>query len=166
MKRNSWILALAVLLAATLACSLFSGRSAPLPSAPPSQAQPATEPATEAQATEAQAPENAPVGSGEANDAVQNFETEFPVPPGVTLFTDMGNGSINIQAKIELKEAISFYRDSFGKLGYQEREINTAITESTFSLVFDGHASGKAIIVQGVDLGGGNTNISIRFEDI
>ena len=84
----------------------------------------------------------------------------------MTNFTDMGNGAINFQAKIGLQDAISFYRDSFGKLGYKEREINTAITDSTFSLVFDGHANGKAIVVQGVDLGSGSTNINIRFEDI
>jgi hypothetical protein len=33
-------------------------------------------------------------------------------------------------------------------------------------MVFDGHESGKAIVVQGVDLGDGMVNISIRLEDV
>ena len=78
----------------------------------------------------------------------------------------MGNGAINFQATMSLKDVIAFYREAFAKAGYKERSINTAITDTTFSMVFDGHASGKAIVIQGVDLGGGNTNINIRFEDV
>jgi len=33
-------------------------------------------------------------------------------------------------------------------------------------MVFDGHPNGKSIVVQGVDLGNGTTNINIRFEDV
>ena len=33
-----------------------------------------------------------------------------------------------------------------------------------FSVVFDGHPSGEAIVVQGVDLGE-SVNINLRFED-
>jgi len=32
--------------------------------------------------------------------------------------------------------------------------------------VFDGDPSGKAIVVQGVDLGGGVTNITITRQDV
>ena len=97
---------------------------------------------------------------------VQDVQTEFPLPADFSNFTDMGNGAINFQTTISVQDAIAFYRDAFSKAGYTEREINTAITETTFSLVFDGHASGKAIVLQGVDLGGGITNINIRLEEI
>jgi len=46
-----------------------------------------------------------------------------------------------------------------------EREINTTIEDATFSMVFDGPPSGKAIVIQGVNLGEA-VNINIRFEDI
>lgn len=166
MKKKVWILALVVLLTASLACSLFTGGSKSVPPAQSGGEQSSAEQASGGQSAESQSSSEAAVGSGQSDGGAQNFETEFPVPDGVTNFTDMGNGAINFQAKIGLQDAISFYRDSFGKLGYKEREINTAITDSTFSLVFDGHASGKAIVVQGVDLGSGSTNINIRFEDI
>ncbi len=78
---------------------------------------------------------------------------------------DLGNGAINFQTKLSLQETLTFYREAFAQAGYTEREINTAITDSTFSLVFDGHASGKAIVLQGVDLGG-STNVNLRFEDL
>jgi hypothetical protein len=33
-------------------------------------------------------------------------------------------------------------------------------------MVFDGHAKGQAIVIQGVDLGNSMTNVNIRFEDV
>src|SRR3989304_4348511 len=77
----------------------------------------------------------------------------------------LGDGPINFQTDMNLTDTIAFYREAFTKLGYTERTINTAITDTTFSMVFDGHASGKAIVIQGVDLGG-STNVHIRFEAI
>jgi hypothetical protein len=92
--------------------------------------------------------------------------TEFPLPENFSQLTDTGSGTVNFQTNLGIEETISFYRQTFSDIGYMERTINTAITETTFSIVFDGHDSGQAIIIQGVDLGDGNTNISIRFEDI
>jgi len=92
--------------------------------------------------------------------------TKFPLPDNVSNFTDTGNDSINFQTTLSLEDTIAFYRDAFGKLGLTERTINTAITDTTFSLVFDGDPSGKAIVVQGVDLGNGKTNVNIRYEDV
>jgi predicted outer membrane repeat protein len=88
------------------------------------------------------------------------------MPDDVSNLTDTGGGAINFQTSISLEDAIVFYRAEFSEAGYVERDINTAITETTFSMVFDGHASGEAIVIQGVDLGDGSTNISIRFEDV
>jgi hypothetical protein len=95
-----------------------------------------------------------------------SYKTKFPLPASVSNFTDTGNDSINFQTQIPLKEAVSFYRGAFTKSGLTERTINTAITDTTFSLVFDGDPSGKTIVVQGVDLGNGTTNVNIRYEDV
>jgi hypothetical protein len=75
-------------------------------------------------------------------------------------------GVLNFQTKSTLDESMAFYRDEYGNQGYTERDILTVTSETTFSMVFDGHESGKAIVVQGVDLGDGTTNISIRLEDV
>ena len=49
--------------------------------------------------------------------------------------------------------------------GHTERTLLTAITDAAISMVFDGHPSGNAVVVQAVDLGG-STNINIRLEAI
>ena len=66
---------------------------------------------------------------------------------------------------MKLKESETFYRTELTKLGLKERTINTAVTDTTFSFVFDGDANGKAIVIQGVDIAG-KTNINIRYEQI
>lgn len=67
---------------------------------------------------------------------------------------------------MSIDEVMAFYREEFGdKLGYTERDYLTNQTESTFQLVFDGHPKGLAIVIQGVDLGNGTTNVNIGFED-
>jgi len=160
MKTQPWIFALLILLVASLACSVFSGAQN-VPTAPANSggAAAATAKPLEAGSTETPVPtEPSNTGSGE-------YKTEFPLPGEVSNFTDLGNGAINFQTKLSPKETIAFYREAFAAAGYKEREINTAITDATFSLVFDGHASGKAIVIQGVDLGG-STNVNLRFEDL
>jgi hypothetical protein len=102
-------------------------------------------------------------GSGSGSNA---YNTKFPLPANVSNFTDLGNNSINFQTTLSLTDTISFYRDSFKKAGLTERTANTAITATTFSLVFDGDPSGEAIVVQGVDLGNGKTNVNIRYEKV
>ena len=102
----------------------------------------------------------APGGSGGA------YNTDFPLPTSVSNFTDTGNGSINFQTKMSIEDTVAFYREAFTKAGLTERTINTSITDTTFSMVFDGDASGIAVVVQGVDLGNGITNVNLRHEDV
>ena len=78
----------------------------------------------------------------------------------------MGNDTVIFQTKMSLEDAMNFYRDAYGKQGYTERDQLTVTSDQTFSMVFDGHSSGKAIVVQGVDLGGGSTNITITLQDV
>ena len=105
--------------------------------------------------------------SGIGNAGGNNgYNTKFPLPANVSNFTDTGNGSINFQTTMNVKDTIAFYRDAFGKEGLTERTINTAITDTTFSLVFDGDPSGQAVVIQGVDLGNGKTNVNIRYEKV
>ncbi len=94
------------------------------------------------------------------------YDTKFPMPPTVSNFTQAPDGQVNFQTNLGLKDTISFYRDAFAKAGLKERTATTAITDTTFSLVFDGDPSGKAIVVQGLDLGNGTTNVNIRYESV
>jgi hypothetical protein len=91
--------------------------------------------------------------------------TDFPLPASVSNFTKTGDTGINFQTALSLQDALAFYRDAFTQAGLTERTINTAITDTTFSVVFDGDPGGKAIVVQGVSLGNSATNVNVRYED-
>ncbi len=87
------------------------------------------------------------------------------MPDGATNVQEIG-GTTNFQVKMTLDEAMKFYMEALTREGYTERPILTVTSETTFSMVFDGHESGKAIVVQGVDMGDGTVNVNIRLEDV
>lgn len=151
--RKSLLAILALLVVLSMACSLGATQAIDEPAA--EEAAPAAE---ENSAEEMEEAEEPPAASSSG-------EAEFPLPEDVKNVDDLGNGAINFQTSLSLPDAVTFYRFAFMDLGYTEREINTSIEDTTFSMVFDGHESGKAIVIQGVDLGE-NVNINIRFEDI
>jgi hypothetical protein len=148
MKHKRLFLALAVLVLVSLACGMFGGSgSSGVGDSPPAQGE------------EAQ--------PGAASDGESgNYDTEFPMPPNVENFMDLGDGAINYQTSLGLTEVVDFYRSEFANAGYNERDITTVINDDTFSIVWDGHPSGQAIVVQGVDLGNGMVNVNARFEDV
>lgn len=96
-------------------------------------------------------------------------DSDFPLPETVQNLTEQpgasGTTSLNFQTDLSLSEAIEFYRQTLTEQGLKEREINTAITDTTFNLVFEGAENGLAVVVQGVDLGG-LTNVNIRYESL
>ena len=97
--------------------------------------------------------------------STHGYDTVFPLPPDVQDFTGSGD-QVNFATGLTVDEAIAYYREALTAMGLVERDIHTAVTEATFSMVFDGHPNGKAVVIQGVDLGNGTTNINIRFEDV
>jgi hypothetical protein len=154
MKINRLFLALVLLVLASLACRAIGGGSATeAPSAPAGDT---------GDTGGAEAPTPADSSGGDSS----TVKADFPMPSDATNVMEVGNGVLNFQTKSTLDECMAFYRDEFvSGMGYKEREILTVTSETTFSMVFDGHESGKAIVVQGMDLGDGTTNISIRLED-
>lgn len=157
-NRSLWVML--VLLLASLACNALTGRQTTPP--PPAEGQ---APEVGEVPTEAVALPTEPAAAQPPAENPSQPQTEFPLPGEVSNLMDLGDGALNFQTELDLQETLAFYREAFAEAGYTEREINTAVTESTFSLVFDGHASGKAIVLQGVDLGG-STNVNLRFEDL
>ena len=149
MKNKRLFLVFAVLLVTSLACSLFGGSG--------SAGSEGGAPSTGGEESQQEAP--APSSSGE-------YDTVFPMPSEVENFMDLGDDAINYQTPMKLDDVVAFYRGEFESAGYDERDVTTEINENTFSILWDGHPSGKAIIVQGVDLGNGTTNVNVRFEDL
>lgn len=99
----------------------------------------------------------------------RDAESEFPLPEAVQNLTKQpgaaGTQSINFQTNLSLQEALEFYRKTLTEQGLKEREINTAITDTTFSIVFEGAENGLAVVVQSIDLGE-LRNINIRYEKL
>jgi len=144
MKHNRLAVVVIILLLASLSCGLFGGGDS---GAVGSGAEPPS------------GNEGAPAGNG-------GISSEYPLPSEHSNLIELGEGAINFQTPMKLTDVVAFYRDEFSNKGYQERDILTVIDDTTFSIVWDGHASGKALVVQGVDLGNGNVNVNIRLEDV
>ncbi|MBI5945310.1 MAG: hypothetical protein HY864_13140 [Chloroflexi bacterium] len=162
MKKYKVMLAVLVLALASLACQTLVGggdESFEMPELPE-----ITEP-SQSGGGDVQVPPTAPPVGGGDGFAVGG-QTDFPLPEDASNVVSVGSDIVNFQTNLSLDEAMKFYLDEFGAIGYTERDGLTVTSDMTFSMVFDGHESGKAITVQGVDLGDGTVNISIALVDI
>lgn len=169
MKKYRWILSLAVLGLAALACNAVMGGGSsanptvPAPERPAQQEIPTLAATEEPEATEESSSDDGYDSPGSGSSSV---ESEFPLPEDASNLMNLGEAGINFQTGMKVEAAIAFYRDAFGEQGLKERSILTVISDTVFSMVFDGHSSGKAVVIQGVDLGGGSLNINIRLENL
>jgi hypothetical protein len=149
MKHYCIYLAIAVLVLASLACQAMTGS----PDVPPA-----------AESTDPGVTEPTPVGDNNSNtDSVTS--TDFPMTADAYNITDV-NGTLLFYTKLSLEDTMKFYRDEYTARGFTEREILTVAADGTFSMVFDGDSSGKAVVIQSVDLGDGSRTVSIRLEDV
>ena len=99
------------------------------------------------------------------NDSDNEVSTDFPTTDDAFNVTEAG-GSLIFYTKMSLEDTMQFYRDEYTAKGYTEREILTVVSDGTFSMVFDGDPSGKAVVIQSVDLGDGSRTVSIRLEEV
>lgn len=150
MKNSRIFVMLAVLVLASLACQALSGIGGggnDLPAVPSSD--------------EPVAPvEDEPVPADIPNDS------EFPMTSDAYQVVNIGDGSVLYYTKMSLEDVMKFYRDEYTSKGYTERELLTTVTDGVFSMVFDGDPSGKAVVIQSVDLGDGSRTVAIRLEDV
>jgi hypothetical protein len=107
---------------------------------------------------------SAPPESSDDFDFSFDGDSEFPIPDDANNVVSV-SGTVNYQTSLGLEEVMEFYRDIYGKQGYTERGLLTVVSDTTFSMVFDGDPSGQAVVIQGVDLGDGSMNVNIRLED-
>ena len=159
MKKNYL---LAIVMIATLVLLTACGGGDSPDAAPPAPAE--ATPAADVQPAEEVAPVADTPQPAEEPAPVAEIVNEFPLPDDAKNATDLGDGAITFQTELSLPDALSFYRFAFIGEGYVEREIVTVFNDTMFSVVFDGHANGKAIVVQGVNLGE-NVQVTLRFDD-
>ncbi|MBI3160252.1 MAG: hypothetical protein HYZ26_11705 [Chloroflexi bacterium] len=100
---------------------------------------------------------------------LEQFEQETGIPlPNVGAISNIAfeNGTLNFQVEADFEIVVEYYRKAALAAALTERELNTVVTNNSASLVFDGHASGSALVIQIVDLGDGKVNVNVRLEDI
>ena len=153
MKHYRIFLALTVLMLASLACNAVTGGK-DNPTAPSdSSSDQEVEQTTEAPAND-------------ANTDSTTVDTDFPMTDDAYQVVDIGDGSLLYYTKMSQEDVLQFYRDEYTSRGYKERELLTTISDGVFSIVFDGDPSGKAVVIQSVDLGDGSSTVAIRLEDV
>ena len=79
---------------------------------------------------------------------------------------DVGDGNVLYYSKLPQEDILKFYRDEYVSRGYTERALLTVIEDGVFSIVFDGDPSGKAVVIQSVDLGDGSSTVAISLTDV
>lgn len=146
MKKFSFLFLITALLVSSLACKALTGNG--------TETQPQTLPPVE----------NPSNTSSDQNPSTQG-DSEYPMTTDASNVVETA-GVVNYQTEFSLTEVIDFYRDTLSSQGYSERSINTAITDVTFNLVFDGHPSGQALVIQGTNLGNGSVNVTIFLQDM
>ena len=158
MKHYRVYLAIAALVLASLACQTVLGGNDADPSVPPADNSP----------TQPDAAQPTAASNDNSSSDSTTINTDFPMTADAYNVVDVGDGSIVYYTKLSMDDALKFYRDEYTARGYTEREITTVVDTSSgiFSIVFDGDPSGKAVVIQSVDLGDGSRTIAIRLEDV
>ena len=152
MKHYRVYLAIAILVLSSLACQALLGDRNETPTSP------SVEPNTNPDVTQ-------PVPTDSDNNTDSTTSTDFPMIADASNVTEV-NGTLIFTTKLSLEDTMKFYRDEYLSRGYTERELLTGVSEGTFSMVFDGDPSGKAVIIQSVDLGDGSRTVTVRLEDV
>lgn len=156
MKHYRMVLALMALALASLACQALTGTR--------QEAGQGGAPGAAATASNSQS--DAPPASENSGGNSAANPSDFPVTGDAFNFFDMGDGNLLYYSNLSQEEVMAFYRAEFDARGYTERELLTVISDGVFSMVFDGDPSGKAVVIQSVDLGDGSCTVSIRLEDV
>jgi hypothetical protein len=155
------------LVLATLSCKTLGNlTSKPENLTPQEEAPVATlEPQEEFNESQQQETDTQSESTQPASEENPSQSTDFPLPPGAKNVMNV-SGTTNFQVQMELKDIMNYYREEFTKQGLTEDKLLTVTSDSTFSMVFKGAPDGQSIVVQGVDLKNGMSNVSLRYEKI
>jgi hypothetical protein len=147
MKKYSILLAVVVLLLSSLACQTImgGGNGINVPEVPSGDV-----------------PTLPPVTTDGGNVTVGG-ESPFPVPSDSTNQVSTAE-VVTYQTKLSSDEVIKFYQDEFGKLGYTEDKSMAVNFSGAFTLAFDGHESGRKILIAGAPAGDGSTAVTITLQ--
>lgn len=146
MKKYSILLALITLVLSSLACqTVMGGGNNDYDAAPTYDA-------------------NAPTPeSNDSGDVTLGGESSFPVPSDA-FNTVSTQDTVVYQTKLSSDDVIKFYQDEFGKLGYAEDSTMAVNFAGAFTMGFDGHESGRKIVIGGAPVGDGSTSVTVTLQ--
>jgi hypothetical protein len=155
MKKYSILLAITALIVASLACQTLMGGGG---NSDDTQVQPLppVDSGDSSQPTE----ESSNSGDSGFGDPSQS---PFPLPSDAY---NIGVSSevVAYQTNLSTDEVIKFYQDEFGKLGYTEDTSQALNFSGVFTMVFNGHESGRQIFIAGAPAEDGSTAVTIVFQ--
>jgi len=157
MKSYRMFVALTVLVLASLACQALANKGVKdLPSIPSVDTEvPSSSDQPDAAPTQEQPQPVDSVG-----------DSEFPMTSDAYQVINVGDGTLLYYTKMSLEDIMKFYQDTYTAKGYTENKLLTVVQDSVLSIVFEGDPSGKAVVIQRVDLGDGSRTVTIRLEDL
>lgn len=141
MKKYSILLALIALVLSSLACQTVMGRGD-----------------NEYDVAPTSIPE-----SNDDTDVTIGGESSFPMPSDA-FNTVSTPDTVVYQTKLSSDEVIKFYQDEFGKLGYTEDSEMAVNFAGAFTMGFDGHESGRKIVIGGAPAGDGSTSVTVTLQ--
>ena len=147
MKKYSILLAVAALVFSSLACQTVMGGGDGGYENPTDSTGVATAP---------------PVGTDGGNITVGG-ESPFPVTSDAINVISTPE-TVTYQTKLSSDDVIKFYQDEFGKAGYTEDTNMSVNFNGAFTMGFDGHESGRKIVIGGAPLGDGTTSVTVALQ--
>jgi len=157
MKKISILLALTALVLASLACQTLMG-GGDVPTIPND-----TIPSDSGNTNDSGDPVAVPTVSGSGDNIIIGGDSEFPMTADAFNIISAA-GTLTYQTKSSTDDVMKFYRDQFDSKGYKEDPSMTITFGTGFTLVFNGHESGKSIYVVGADAGDGSTYVTITLQ--
>ncbi|MEW6406695.1 MAG: hypothetical protein AB1649_33350 [Chloroflexota bacterium] len=161
MKKRRWLFALILLILASLACQTLTGGGAT-----PTVVVPTLQPVDNTNLNDNSNPDTNTNTNDSTSSGSDTSTAGFPLPPDAQSVTDLGPDLVTFETNMDMKEVMDYYREVLGDQGYTERADLTVTDNATyFSMVFDGHESGKALAIQGVNFGGSVT-VTLTLQDL
>jgi hypothetical protein len=148
MKKYSILLAMVALVLSSLACQTIMGGGSDGYQTP---------------APEDSAPTSTSGDDVDSGDVNVGGDSEFPMPSDAFNVVTAPD-TVVYQTKLSGDDVIKFYQDEFGKLGYTEDTSLTVTFAGTLTMTFDGHESGKRILIAGGPAGDGSTAVTITLQ--
>lgn len=104
-----------------------------------------------------------PPVSTEGGNVTVGGESPFPMTADASNIVSTPE-MVTYTTKLSADEIIKFYQEKFSALGYTEEKDLTVNFGGIFSMTFDGHESGKKIVIAGVPFEGNATSVTIALQ--